>query len=414
MNRRDVLKLGGGLVAASALAAPGPAKRLSPNGPLAVLSPNGATLEWKTVGGVKVGQLVAAPLQHTFAPGLEAEVWGYNGRTPGPLIEATEGDKVRLYVTNKLPESTSVHWHGILLPNGMDGVGGLTQRPIAPGQTYRYEFTFTKPGTFLYHPHYDEMTQIALGMAGMIVVHPRTPRGPKVDRDFALLSHEWKVVPGMRRPDPSAMTDFNVFTFNGKSFPATDPLVVGRGERVRLRLGNLSPMDHHPIHIHGHAFKVTATDGGDIAEPSQWPETTVLVPVGSTRTVEFVADAPGDWPLHCHMTHHVMTQMGHNAAVTVGADADRIDKAVQPAVSGYMTMGQDGMAQMAEMGMDAPANSIPMRGSPGPFGVIDMGGMFTLVKVRERGDSTEWYGGDEKLRARQATPAELEADGIKT
>jgi hypothetical protein len=208
------------------------------------------------------------------------------------------------------------------------------------------------------------------------------------------------------------MTDFNVFTFNGKSFPATDPLVVARGERVRLRFGNLSPMDHHPIHLHGHAFKVTATDGGPIPEAGQWPETTVLVPVGTTRTVEFVADAPGDWPMHCHMTHHVMTQMGHGAALTVGADADRIDKAVQPLVAGYMTMGQDGMGTMGEMAMDLPANTAPMGGMRGPFGTIDMGGMFTLLKVRERGDGAEWYRGDPKTRARVATKEELESDGI--
>jgi manganese oxidase len=411
VNRRDLLKLTGGLVAAAKLA---PAARLPNGGPAAVVTPNGASLEWKTMRGVKVGHLVAAPLKHRFAPGLDAEVWGYNGRTPGPTIEAVEGDRVRIYVTNQLGEATSVHWHGIFVPNGMDGVGGLTQKSIAPGETYRYEFTLTRPGTFLYHPHYDEMTQIALGMVGMIVVHPRVARGLPVDRDFALLSHEWLVKPGMRRPDPAAMTDFNVFTFNGKSYPDTEPLVVARGERVRIRFGNLSPMDHHPIHLHGHAFKVVATDGGPIPEAGQWPETTVLVPVGTTRTVEFVADALGDWPMHCHMTHHVMTQMGHAAAVTVGADAARIDQAVQPAVSGFMTMGQSGMAAMSEMEMDMPANSAPMRGAPGPFGVIDMGGMFTLLKVRERGDSSEWYGGPDSERARPATKAELDADGIKT
>ncbi len=200
------------------------------------------------------------------------------------------------------------------------------------------------------------------------------------------MAHEWLVQPGMRHPDPSAMSDFNVFTFNGKSFPATDPLVVARGERVRIRLGNLSPMDHHPIHLHGHAFHVTATDGGDVPQRAQWPETTVLVPVGTTRTIELECHVAGDWPMHCHMTHHVMTQMGHGAPVMVGADAAKIDDAVQPVVKGYMTMGQTGMAEMSEMSMPVPDNSLPMRGTPGPFGNIDMGGMFTMLKVRERGD----------------------------
>src|SRR5262249_37986369 len=159
------------------------------------------------------------------------------------------------------------------------------------------------------------------GMMGMIVVHPKAPprsQSARVDRDYVLMTHEWRIEPGTRRPDPNAMLDFNVLTFNSKCYPATEPLLVGRGERVRIRLGNLSAMDHHPIHLHGHSFKVTATDGGAIPEAGQWPETAVLVPVGSTRTIEFVADALGDWALHCHMTHHVMNQMGHARPSMVG------------------------------------------------------------------------------------------------
>jgi FtsP/CotA-like multicopper oxidase with cupredoxin domain len=131
---------------------------------------------------------------HEFAPGLRARCWGYNGRVHGPTIEAVEGDRVRVYVTNKLPEPTTVHWHGVYLPNGMDGVGGLTQRTIHPGETFRYEWTFRQHGTFLYHSHHDEMTQMALGLMGMIVVHPRRrdPDG-RVDRDLAIMLSEWKV-----------------------------------------------------------------------------------------------------------------------------------------------------------------------------------------------------------------------------
>lgn len=380
-----------------------------------MVTPNGTTLPWRRVGNVKVGHLIAQPIEHEFAPGLRADCWGYNGRTPGPTIEAVEGDRVRIYVTNRLPEPTTAHWHGVLLPNGMDGVAGLNQRPIQPGQTFKYEFTFGRAGTYMYHPHFDEMTQLALGMAGMIVVHPRAPRGPRVDRDFVLMTHEWKLLPGTRRPDPMAMNDFNLLTFNSKAFPGTDALVVGRGERVRIRLGNLSAMDHHPIHLHGYYFKVTATDGGEIPQAGQWPETTVLVPTGSTRTIEFVADAPGDWAMHCHMTHHVMTQMGHGAPVLIGADARRIDQQVQAVVPGYMTMGHDGMGDMAEMAMPVPANSIPMRSSPGPFAPIDMGGMFTVLKVRDNADSedgTGWYQHPPGTVADVASASELAADGV--
>jgi len=399
---------------------PSPAPRarpvvVAPGGQLGVITPNGSTLPWRRVGKVKVGHLIAQPIEHEFAPGLSADCWGYNGGTPGPTIEAVEGDRVRIYVTNRLPEPTTVHWHGVLLPCGMDGVSGLTQPPILPGQTFKYEFTFTRPGTYMYHPHYDEMTQMALGMVGMIVVHPRAPRGPHVDRDFALMTHEWKIRPGTRRPDPNEMTDFNVLTFNSRAYPGTEALVVGRGERVRLRFGNLSAMDHHPIHLHGYYFKVTATDGGNIPEAAQWPETTVLVPTGSTRTVEFVADAPGDWAMHCHMTHHIMTQMGHGLPVMVGADAARIDRRVGAVVPGYMTMGQDGMGSMMEMNMPVPPNSLPMRGGRGPYAPIDMGGMFTVLKVRDKPDTEDgngWYAAPPGSVAAIASAADLAADGV--
>jgi hypothetical protein len=367
------------------------------------------------VKGVKIGHLIAAPLQHEFAPGLTGECWGYNGRTPGPTIEATEGDRVRIYVTNRLPEPTTLHWHGVLVPNGMDGVAGVTQKAIAAGETFKYEFTFTRPGTYMYHPHFDEMTQMALGMVGMIVVHPRTPRGPRVDRDFVLMTHEWKIRPGASRPDPTAMLDFNVLTFNSKAFPATEPLLVGRNERVRIRIGNLSAMDHHPIHLHGHHFNVTATDGGYIPAAGQWPETSVLVPVGSTRTIEFVADAPGDWAMHCHMTHHVMNQMGHDVPVMLGADVQRIDRRVRAVVPAYMSMGATGMGDMADMRMPVPRNSIPMVGGRGQFGTIDMGGMFTILKVRDnptREDATGWYQHPHGTVADTATAEDLAADGI--
>ncbi len=388
---------------------------VAPGGQIAVTTPNGSTLPWKVVGGVKVGHLVAMPVKHTFAPGLDVEAWGYNGGTPGPTIEAVEGDRVRLYVTNRLPEATSVHWHGVILPNGLDGVSGLNQRPIAPGETFAYEFTLKYPGTFMYHPHFDEMTQMALGMMGMFIVHPRRPRGPRVDRDFALMTHEWKVPVGTRRPDPNAMSDFNLLTFNSKAFPATEPLVVGTGERVRIRLGNLSPMDHHPIHLHGLAFELTATDGGYVPESARYPETTVLVPVGSTRVIEFTPTEPGDWAMHCHMTHHVMNQMGHAGPFMVGADARRIDARIQPLIPGYMTMGQEGMGGMEEMGMPVPANSIPMKGGRGPFGTIDMGGMFTVLKVRdnpEAEDGTGWYQYPRGTVAERAEQARMAADGI--
>jgi manganese oxidase len=382
-----------------------------------VVVPNGATLGWREVAGAKVFHLVAEPVVREFAPGLTVSCWGYNGLTPGPVIEAVEGDRVRVFVTNRLPEATSVHWHGILLPNGMDGVAGLNQRRIEPGQTFKYEFTLRQSGTFLYHPHFDEMVQMGMGLMGMFVIHPREPRGTLVDRDFSILLSEWSIKPGTSRPDVSEMTDFNVLTMNSKVFPGTAPLVAKRGDRVRIRLGNLSATDHHPIHLHGHRFRVTETDGGAIPEAGQWPETTVLVPVGNTRTVEFVADVPGDWAFHCHMTHHVMNQMGHGLPNMIGVDPAATDARMRSLLPDYMSMGHRGMGEMADMaGMPVPRNSIPMRGGPGPFGPIDMGGMFTVLKVREELASYDadpgWYRHPEGSVASLASAEEMRASGL--
>jgi manganese oxidase len=381
-----------------------------------VVTPNGQTLPFRVVDGVKVFHLIAEEVEHEFAPGLRASCWGYNGRVHGPTIEAVEGDRVRIYVTNRLAAPTSVHWHAVFLPNGMDGVAGLNQRAIKRGETFKYEFTFRQHGTFMYHAHHDEMTQMAMGMMGMIVVHPRQPSDDyRVDRDFVIMLSEWRIEPGTSRPDPNAMSDFNVLTMNARAFPGTEPLVVKTGERVRIRFGNLSAMDHHPIHLHGHYFKVTATDGGTIPVSAQWPETTVLVPVGSTRDIELVADAPGDWAMHCHMTHHVMNQMGHGIPNMIGVKHKPLDKAVRPLLPGYMTMGQDGMGDMGDMGMAVPRNSIPMVGAQGPYDYITMGGMFTLLKVRDQVTNYEdpgWYPQPPNTMAQAASLVDIARDGI--
>lgn len=424
VDRRTFMKASAAAVAAGgallertapALGSPAPLETGAGPGRASVEVPNGSKLPFKRVGGVKVFHLIAEPVQHQMVPGMDLECWGYNGTTPGPLIEVVEGDRVRIYVTCNLPAPTSVHWHGIMLPNGMDGVSGLTQAPIRPGETHKYEFTFTHPGTYMYHPHYDDMTQMALGMMGMIVVHPKAP--PRIDRDFALMLSTWFVEPGTRRPDPARMSDFNMLTFNSKSFPGTAPLVVNKGQRVRIRFGNLSAMDHHPIHFHGLRLKVVATDGGAIPEAGQWPETTVLVPVGTTRDVEFVPEIPGDWPMHCHMSHHGMNQMGH-AQSLLGTDAGRIKRALNEAGQRVMVMGSSGMGEHGRhlRHMAHPENSVPMLGMEGPFGYIDMGGMFTLLKVREGLKSYEdpgWYRHPPGSQAGVASSAELARDGIE-
>src|SRR5690349_22184848 len=154
-----------------------------------VVTLNGWSLPWRMKDGVKEFHLIAEPVVREIAPGMKANLWGYNGQSPGPTIEVVEGDRVRIYLTNRLPEPTSIHWHGQRLPNGMDGVAGLTQPAVGPGRTFVYEFVAQRPGTFMYHPHADEMTQMAMGMMGFWVTHPkaRHPLIEEVDRDFVFL-----------------------------------------------------------------------------------------------------------------------------------------------------------------------------------------------------------------------------------
>jgi len=344
-----------------------------------ITPPNGTTLPYIMQEGTKIFHLIAEPVKREFAPGLTVNCWGYNGQVPGPVIEAVEGDRVRILVTNKLPEATSVHWHGVLLPNGMDGVSGLNQKPIRPGETGTYEFTLKQHGTCMYHPHYDEMTQIAMGMNGFFIIHPKEePKDSKVDRDFAIFLNEWAIAPGTATPNPNEMLDFNYFTFNGRVYPGTAPLIVRTGEKVRIRLANLT-MDNHPIHLHGYNFTVTAKGGCTIPKSAQYQDVTIDIPVGSTRDIEFVADEPGDWAFHCHKTHHIMSGMTHNLPNMIGVNQSGIEEQIQKLIPGYMAMGQDGMGEMHNMG--GPPNYLPMS-SPGPYGKIEMGGMFTILKVR--------------------------------
>jgi len=358
-----------------------------------VMTLNGWSLPWRMNNGWKEFHLVAEPVVRELAPGMKAHLWGYNGQSPGPTIECVEGDKLRIFVTNRLPEHTTIHWHGVLVPNGMDGVGGLTQPHIPSGKTFVYEFQMRKSGTFMYHPHADEMVQMAMGMMGFIVVHPRDTNFMRVERDFVFLLAMYDIEPGSYTPKVTTMLDFNLSTFNSRVFPGIDHLVVRKGDRVRVRIGNLT-MTNHPIHIHGHDFEVTCTDGGWVPKQARWPEATVDVAVGQMRAFEFIADNPGDWALHCHKSHHVMNAMGHNVPTMIGVDQRGVAEKILRLVPDYMVMGEKGGSMEHEMPL--PDNTLPMMTGTGPFGQMEMGGMFTVVKVREglaRGDYSDpgWY-----------------------
>ncbi len=263
-------------------------------------------IPWTMVDGAKEFHIRCQAVRRELLPTFTLDCWGFNGLMPGPTIEATVGDRVRLVVHNELPESTGIHWHGLEMPVRFDGVPGLTQPPIRPGEVYAYEFDLHQDGTFFYHSH-DGM-QDAMGMVGLFIIYPREAHEPRVDRDFALISQEWAILPGATIPNTMSM-EWNVLTFNGRAGPYVTPLVCKLGERVRIRTLNFSVMDHHPFHLHGLTFWVTGTEGGRMPESAWYPGNTVLIGVAQVREVEFIANNVGDWPFHCHMFHHTMNFM---------------------------------------------------------------------------------------------------------
>jgi manganese oxidase len=256
----------------------------------------------------KVFRLTAEVVRQKIHPLKFIDLWGFSGSAPGPTIQVNQGDRVRVIFENHLPEPTSMHWHGIEDTIANDGMPGISQPPVEPGGRFVYEFDVHQEGTYFYHSHM-AMQEMA-GMLGGFIMHPKEPYRPHCDKDFLIHLQEYAVLPSNTVPNTMSM-EFNWLLLNGKAGPATTPLIVRLGERVRIRFVNLG-MDHHPMHMHGHTFYVTGTEGGRIPETAWWPGNTVLVGVAQARVIEFVANNPGDWMLHCHLPHHMMNQMASN------------------------------------------------------------------------------------------------------
>jgi len=268
-------------------------------------SPNIPDLPFTMDGGTKVFRLIAEPVKRRIVPWKTLDLWGYNGSCPGPTIQVQQGDRVRIHLENRLPESTTMHWHGLEIPIEQDGVPYISQKPIAPGETYTYEFTVHQEGTFFYHAH--SAMQEMIGMIGMFVAHPQEGHTPQVDHDYGIVLQEWAVLPNSTVPNTAGM-EYNWLTFNGVAAPLTTPLIARLGSRVRLRFVNLG-MDHHPIHLHGNQFVITGTEGGRAPESTWYPGNTVLIGVAQSRVVEFEAKYQGAWMIHCHLPHHMMNSM---------------------------------------------------------------------------------------------------------
>jgi manganese oxidase len=310
--------------------------------PVLVETPDVDQLPWRMDGNVKEFHLIAEPVKQQIFPGRIVDLWGYNGSAPGPTIQVDQGDRVRIIVDNHLPEATSMHWHGFEIPHDMDGAPGTSQDPIPPGGRFVYEFTLHQEGTYFYHSHM--AMQEMMGMIGAFIMHPRQPYTPRADKDFTIIMQEYAILPNNSVPNSMNM-EFNWLTFNGKAGPAATPLIVRHGDRVRIRLINLG-MDHHPIHLHGHTFLVTGTEGGRQPQATWGPGNTVLVGVAQSRDIEFVANNLGDWMLHCHLPHHMMNQMSS----MVGPMSRRTGMPAGQSMEEGMGMLRKGSATSAEHG----------------------------------------------------------------
>jgi hypothetical protein len=335
-----------------------------------VITPDVPKMPWRMENGVKVFNIAVEHVRTEFVPGRIVDAWGFNGSVPGPTIEVIEGDRVRLIVENRLPEGFSMHWHGLEVPFEMDGMPGISQDLIPPGGTFTYEFMLRQNGTFFYHSHM--AMQEMMGLIGLFIIHPRTAHTPRVDRDFGLVLQEWAILPNNTIPNSLAM-EFNWLTINGKAGPDTTPMLVKLGERVRIRIVNLG-MDHHPMHIHGHQFYVTGTEGGRIRTTAVEPGNTVLVGVAQARDVEFVADNPGDWHFHCHLPHHMMNQMASMVGPTMMSHANMMRPGsmtsglgiVEGRATGESVGGAFGRDINIGAGGDRAVPNMPLAGTPSP------------------------------------------------
>ena len=248
--------------------------------------------------GVKNYDLTAAITDWEVEPGKMVHAWAYNGQVPGPQIRVRQGDRVRINLTNNLPESTAIHFHGLEVPNDQDGVPFLTQPPVKPGATFSYEFTVPNAGSHMYHSHHNSTKQVGMGLLGAFIVEPRDAAAePRADVDYVMILND----------------SMSGYTLNGKGFPATEPVVAKRGQTVRLRFMNEGMMIH-PMHLHGMHMTVIAKDGW--MQPAPWKCDTLNIAPGERWDVLVSADNPGTWAFHCHILAHAESEHGMFGMVT--------------------------------------------------------------------------------------------------
>ena len=256
----------------------------------------GVPLESRITGdGTRVFELTADEISWEVEPGKVVEAMAYNEQIPGPSIEAEIGDRVRIILNNELDQPTTLHFHGVLVPNSQDGVPAITQDAIMPGDSYAYEFTLKNSGTHMYHPHFNAQDQVVKGLLGAFLIDG--PQDPDVDVDETIVINDGPLG----------------FTLNGKGFPATTPIVLERGETLRLRFMNEGLL-MHPMHLHGLTQTVIAKDGYPLKSP--YKVDTLPVAPGERYDVLVKATEPGTWALHCHILNHAESPEGMFGMVT--------------------------------------------------------------------------------------------------
>ena len=263
-------------------------------------------LEARIENGVKVYDLVASVIEWNILPYERVMAYAFNRQVPGPRITLTEGDHVRFNVTNNLPEPTTIHWHGLVVPNAMDGPAEITQEPIPVGGKFSYEFTVQQAGTFFYHSHTDVDRQQTLGMYGALLIQPKDAADAiPADKELVVQLQEWNEREGYTFPAmPMEGVMPNFFTINGKSYPSTETVRMKVGQHLLIRFIGSNSAFIHPMHIHGGPFTVVATDGVTLPESARYEKDTVNVGPGERYDVIWPAREPGKWLLHCHINHH--------------------------------------------------------------------------------------------------------------
>jgi FtsP/CotA-like multicopper oxidase with cupredoxin domain len=303
-----IILFAGVLVVSGILFFPFPEKKASQptttnNNP--VVTSGSRFIESQVTSGIREFQLSAKQIKWEISDGVTVDAFAYNGQVPGPEFRVKEGEKVRIVFKNELPEETTIHWHGVDVPFKMDGIPGMSQEPIKPGETFVYEFEAKPSGTFWYHTHVDAVRQLDLGLSGAFVIEAANE--PQFDQDYTMLLDEWIVQENSINGSLNSvhaghdMSEYNYFTINGKAYPAAEKIKVKKGDKVRLRFINAG-YQVHPMHLHGKRFTVFAKDGAQLPQPYQ--ADTINVAPGERYDISFIADGSGEWMLHCHNLHH--------------------------------------------------------------------------------------------------------------